>query len=101
MTDRQQIIKLIENVDKELLKIVLPLIDELEFIEKQIEETKKHKFLLSNKKGETIETSANKTYFKFIDRKIAIRKFLISIIAGQTDAGEDMVTKIFKEKFGG
>lgn len=100
MAEYKGLIKLIENVDKELLKCVLPLIEELEFIEKQIEETKKFKFLLSNKKGETIETSANKTYFKFIDRKISIRKFLVSIISGQTDDGEDLVEKMFKEKFG-
>lgn len=100
MTEKEKLIKLIENVDKELLKVILPLIDELEFIEDQIEQTKKHKFLLAKKNGETIETSANKTYFKFIDRKITIRKFLVSIASGQTDAGEDIVEKIFKERFG-
>lgn len=100
MTEKEKLIKLIETVDKELLKVILPLIDELEFIENQIEETKKHKFLLAKKNGETIETSANKTYFKFIDRKISIRKFLVSVISGQTEDGEDLVEKLFKEKFG-
>ena len=89
MTRKDDLIKIFEGADKNVLTIVSPMIDELLFIEGQLEELKKHPFIKYHPANPALQrpTPAGRMYKDLIGQQKDIIRILCSQL-NKSEAGE-------------
>jgi len=88
MTRRDELLALFS--DKDVLTIVTPLIDELCFIEEQIEELKKEPMIRYHPKNRAIQklTLSGRLYKELLSKKTELTKTLYSMARKSAEGGE-------------
>lgn len=100
MTRKDDLLKIFEKADKQVLTIVSPMIDELIFIEGQLEELKKYPFVKYHPKNPALQkpTPAGRMYKDLIGQQKDIIRILCSQLnkAEQAD-GDSPLRDFFRE----
>ena len=87
---KQRLLKLFESVDKDTLTVITPLIDDVVFLEGQLNELRKLPFIRVNPSNPAQQkaTPASKMYKEFLQQYNNCIKILCSVIT-RSDIEED------------
>ena len=90
MTRRDDLLKIFEALDKDILTVVSPMIDDLIFIEGQLSELKKYPFIKVHPSNPAMQkaTPAGKLYKDLLSQEKDIVRILSSLIHKGNDGGE-------------
>lgn len=90
MTRRDELRKIFETLDKDILTVVSPMIDDLIFIEEQLSGLKKYPFIKVHSEYPEIQkaTPAGKLYKDLLSQEKDIVRILSSLIHKGNDGGE-------------
>lgn len=90
MTRRDDLLKIFEELDKDILTVVSPMIDDLIFIEGQLTELKKYPFIKVHPSNPAMQkaTPAGKLYKDLLSQEKDIVRILSSLIHKGNENGE-------------
>lgn len=100
MNRKDELLKIFENIDKEKQVLIEKMIDEVVFLEKNLEELKKLPFIKVHPNNSELQkvTSASKQYKELSQTYINTMK-LLSGMLGNTENGEESPLRAYMSKF--
>lgn len=91
MERKEELLKLFENHDSNLMTLITPIIDEVVFLEEQLKYTKKLDHIRISKENSALQksTPAYKMYKEYLQQYHNQIKLLISLIEVKDSEGQD------------
>ena len=100
MDRKAEIITALNGTSKEVMAVLSPLIDEVVFIERKLEELKEMPFIASNPKNPQQQkyTVAYKQYKELFQQYTGSVKILLGAVDDKVEGGESPLQRYFKSK---
>lgn len=100
MDRKAEIITALNGTSKEVMAVLSPLIDEVVFIEQNLEELKKLPFIAVNPKNPQQQkyTVAYKQYKELFQQYTGSVKILLGVVDDKVEGGESPLQSYFKKK---